>query len=74
MLDFKLASELVTADRIVGLHGPLITPDHDSIETTNFGIQINNLPELNMILWAIRTYIGGDGIITIEKSQIADTS
>ena len=45
---------------------------NDYIYINCFDAQVNNLPELSMILCDRRKYIGGDGIITIEKSQVAD--
>ena len=45
---------------------------NDYIYINCFDTQINNLPELSMMLCDRRKYIGGDGIITIEKSKIAD--
>ena len=45
---------------------------NDYIYINCFDAQVNNLPELSMMLCDRRKYIGGDGIITIEKSQVAD--
>ncbi|MBQ3092909.1 MAG: diaminopimelate epimerase [Clostridia bacterium] len=45
---------------------------NDYIYINCFDAQVNNLPELSMVLCDRRKYIGGDGIITIEKSQVAD--
>ena len=45
---------------------------NDYIYINCFDAQVNNLPELSMVLCDRRKYLGGDGIITIEKSQVAD--
>lgn len=45
---------------------------NDYIYINCFDAQVNNLPKLSMMLCDRRKYIGGDGIITIEKSQVAD--